>query len=178
MDLRKIYILIISAVAVNSAELYAQPNSLGIVFSLNSAGLSYEHSDNDDSTTELSLNARFDDILNGCQSISGYDASVVWNIKIGESVTSEDNTVRFIAGPGAIVGWGDDYNDVSGLYFGLKGRLGAECSYLNRRITISAYISPVLGGHVTKSGKTAELDLYDNGLIYALIPEIAIKYRF
>ena len=178
MDLRKIYTLIISAIAVTSVELYAQPNSLGVVFSFNSVGLSYEHSDTDDNAIEFSLNARFDDFLNGCQYIDGYDASVVWNIKIGESITSEGNPLKFFAGPGAIIGMGPDYNEISGIYMGVKGRLGAECTYLNRRITISAYISPVMGAHITENGKTAELDLYDNGLIYALIPEISIKYRF
>lgn len=179
MILKRAYTLIASAViAAFSAELIAQPKALGMSFSFNNIGISYEHFGNDGNFAEFSLNAKFSEMFLGRQESHGGDASFTWNVKIGEIITSEGNPLVFFAGPGAVAGWGADFKSIPGIYLGIKGRVGAECSFSRRRVTISAYAAPVLGAHISESEGGIKMDYYKNGLLYSWIPEIGIKYRF
>lgn len=171
--------LIAAAVAATfTTEIYAQPKALGMSFSFNNIGVSYEHFSSDGNFTEFALNAKFSEMFLGRQDNYGGDASFTWNLKIGEIMTSEGNPVTFFAGPGAVVGWGANFKTVPGVYLGIKGRVGAECAFSRRNVTISAYIAPVFGAHVSEAEGSIKMDYYKNGLIYAWIPEIGIKYRF
>ena len=175
----RIYILICVVLFTTSGKvLSGQPKAGGISLSFNNLGVSFEQYETDGNVSEFSLHARFPEVFLGIKDILGCDVSYTWNLKIGEIESSEGNKVCFFAGPGAIVGWGQDYKTASGVYLGMKGRIGAECSYTRHKVTISAYIAPVLGAHVRKTEDSVKMDYYKNGLIYALVPEIGIKYRF
>ena len=177
--MKKIYMLVaLLVMAALPAGLRAQPKALGMSFSFNNIGVSYEHYGSEGSFTEFALNAKFSEMFLGRQDTHGGDASFTWNINLGEFVSSEGNPVTFFAGPGAVIGWGADFKKIPGIYIGIKGRVGAECSFSKRRVTISAYAAPVLGAHIRNEDGSMKMGYYRNGLIYALIPEIGIKYRF
>ena len=107
----------------------------------------------------------------------GVSLSVTWN-QIFSSWELKDGTkMSLFAGPGIAAGYGKDYKTGHGYFFGLKGRAGVECQF-ERRITISACISPILGMHVIPHSEYLSLKYYRNGLLYSLVPEIGIKYRF
>lgn len=179
MKIRSAYLLIAAVLAAGlPAELNAQPKAFGMSFSFNNIGITYEHFGSEGNFTEFALNAKFSEMFLGRQKSHGGDASFTWNMKIGEFISSEGNPVTFFAGPGAVAGWGADFKKIPGIYVGIKGRIGAECSFSRRRVTISAYAAPVLGAHITESDDSIKMDYYRNGLIYSLIPEIGIKYRF
>ena len=102
---------------------------------------------------------------------------VVWNILIRQWTSSEGNALRFFAGPGVAAGYTTEYKSVDGIFFGLKGRMGCECEF-KRNMLISMSISPIIGSHVTMPQGDLSMKYYKNGLIYSLVPEIGIKYRF
>ena len=177
--MKKTYMLIaLLVMAALPAGLRAQPKALGMSFSFNNIGISYEHYGSEGCFAEFALNAKFSEMFLGRQDTHGGDASFTWNIKLWESVSSEGNPVTFFAGPGAVIGWGADFRKIQGIYMGIKGRVGAECSFCRRRVTISAYAAPVLGSHIRNEEGNVKMDYYRNGLVYSLIPEIGIKYRF
>ena len=64
-----------------------------------------------------------------------------------------------------------------GYFFGLKGRIGAECGF-NRNISLSVTLNPVFGSHLILMEEHIEMKYYKNGLINTILPEIGIKYTF
>jgi hypothetical protein len=107
----------------------------------------------------------------------GASASLIWNMVFAEKSSSLGNRISFFAGPGIMVGYVTDMNDIAGGAFGLKGRVGVECSF-KRKVTLSASLSPILGCHITSQNAEVKMKLYKSGLIQAIIPEIGIKYTF
>ena len=57
------------------------------------------------------------------------------------------------------------------------GKIGVECRFI-RRVNLTASISPVIGSHLIYNNGLVTMKWYRNGLYYALVPEIGIKYRF
>jgi len=157
---------------------YAQPKAVGMSFSFNDINISYEHSAPDGSFTEFAIGGRFAEMFLGRRGTPGIEASMTWNLVMSETVSSEDNAIVFFAGPGIAAGWGDDYKTPEGFYFGLKGRVGAECRFEERGVAISAFLSAVAGLHMIILEDSISMRYYRNGILYALIPQISVKYSF
>ena len=157
---------------------YSQPKSAGATFSYTGLGLCYEHDFSEhDSFMEIQLKTELPEYLEGRKGYPGISASVVWNIIIKEWKSSEGNTLRFFAGPGAIAGYGADFKKPDGVFYGLKGRVGGECLF-SRNVQISVSLSPIVGSHIHRHGEHFSMKHYRNGVIYGLVPEIGIKYSF
>lgn len=176
---RLLHIMLVTAgsfMALPSA--HAQPKALGASFSFACSGIVYEHYQKSSSSfLEIALKAQTSEMFAGRSQYPGISSSLTWNIVLKEWLSSEGNPIRIFAGPGVIVGYGKDFEETNGLIFGLKGRVGAECSF-TRNALISLSLSPILGSHVISYPDHNSMKYYKNGLMYSLIPEISIKYRF
>jgi hypothetical protein len=158
---------------------YAQPKSLGASFSLSGIALSYEHTLSDrESFVEISAKSEISGILTSEHVDTGLSGSVTWNVPIKKWKSLNGNRISFFAGPGVICGYGMDIKTSYGPFFGLKGRVGLECAF-DRKVVISAAMSPAIGAHMEiRQDKHVTMKFYKKGLIYGVLPEIGIKYRF
>ncbi len=174
--LKSILAFAVSFLALSAA--HAQPKSLGASFSFSGFGLIYEHSlRNDLSFMEVSLRAESAEGFLGRSAYPGVTVGFTWNMVIKEWLSREGNPIRLFAGPGVIAGYGPDHKTLDGVIIGLKGRFGAECSFA-RNAVISISLAPVIGSHIILKEGTLLMKYYRNGIQYALVPEIGIKYRF
>ena len=172
-------LILICAVSFLSLQhAYSRPKSIGASFSYTGLGITYDYYLNETSSfVELSLKAESADMFADRRTYPGVSTSIIWNIIIKEWLSSEGNKISLFCGPGAMVGYTSDYMEKDGFSFGLKGRLGLECSYM-RNVSISLSISPVIGSHIAGHLDGYSMKYYKNGVMYTLVPEIGIKYRF
>lgn len=174
--LKRVYALILIGCACFSYA-DAQPKSLGTTYSFGGISLSYEHTLSSDSFAEVSLKAEMTEVFMGQRDIPGISASFTWNMNISNWKSANGCDIGLYAGPGLLLGWSPDYGKQNGGIIGLKGRFGAECAF-GRNVTISLYISPVIGTHAVFLEDSINMTYFKYGLAYALMPEIGIKYRF
>ena len=167
---------VISVALLTASVSYAQPKAAGATFSFKGISLSYEHCMND-SFLEASLKAETAETFLYRSECPGISGSLTWNFRIREWISSEGNTITVFAGPGLIAGYGPDFKRQSGLFYGLKGRAGIECDF-ERNVVISLAVSPIIGSHIVFHTDHISMNPYLNGLIYSVLPEIGIKYRF
>ena len=171
-------IMTVIATCLISQSVSAQPKSVGAAFSFTGLSLTYEHDFHlYGAFLEIAMKAEMSEHILERSGHPGISAGVVWNILIRQWTSSEGNALRFFAGPGVAAGYTTEYKSVDGIFFGLKGRMGCECEF-KRNMLISMSISPIIGSHVTMPQGDLSMKYYKNGLIYSLVPEIGIKYRF
>lgn len=154
-----------------------QAKNVGAIFSLNGLAASYEHFIESESFIELSLKAECGDMFFGLSSYPGVSASITWNMIFARKESCNGNEIRMFAGPGMLVGWGNDFLRPPGFILGLKGRVGAECEF-DRNVTVSASLCPVIGTHMKFFEDHVDMRCYRSGLISAVLPVIGIKYTF
>ncbi len=171
----KICILILCTFFLSEA--HAQKKALGATFSYAGVGLSYEHKIDDTSFMDMQLRMETSSMFSGRSNFPGVTASFTWNMIFAESRSRDGEKIIFFAGPGAITGFAGDLKRRGGLIFGLKGRIGGECTF-DRNISISLSVSPVIGVHTGRKGSMVNMLLYKTGLLYGIMPEIGIKYAF
>lgn len=164
--------------AMPLSRLYGQSKSFGATFSFSGFALSYEHDlKRYNSFVEASLKAETAELFLYRTVFPGISGSVTWNIPLKDWISSDGNRIVFFAGPGLVAGYGQDYKMPPGVFFGLKGRVGLECNF-SRRVVISAFLSPILGSHIEYHSEHIIMRTYRNGIIWALSPEVGVKYRF
>lgn len=163
--------------AACSGDLCAQPKAISTIWSFSGIGLGYEHHMADNSFIQAEIKSELTEVFVNRKGRVGATASFTWNLVFAQLMSGNGNTVRFYAGPGAIAGMAADRKTSAGCTFGIKGRIGAECTF-DRHICLSAGIAPVLGMHTSMKDDVFNMRLYRNGLIYGLLPEISIKYAF
>ena len=171
---------ILSVVVLFSALLssYAQPRTLGASFSYTGISVNYEHAlPKDASFLEAGIKMHMSEMNADRASYPGVSASLTWNSILKQWKSSQGNTISFFAGPGATIGYEKDHKTAEGVFLGIKGRAGIECTF-SRKIIISANIAPVIGSHIVYDNGLMSMKYYKNGLLYALVPEVSIKYAF
>lgn len=174
----RLLFVVMSAFLVPHTATSAQPKSFGATFSFTGFALSYEHQLSDmGSFIETSLKAEMSEVFLYRTGTPGISGSVTWNFPLKEWKSNEGNMMTLIAGPGLAVGYSNDYKLPHGAFFGLKGKIGIECNFA-RNVVISACFSPVIGSHILFYRDHLTMRHYRNGLIYSLVPDIGIKYRF
>ena len=156
---------------------YAQPKSIGTAYSFSGICVSYEHSAKGDSFIEAEIKAELSEVFVNRTDTPGASASFTWNYIFRKWTSAEGNTVHMYAGPGITAGICNDFKKPSGIFIGLKGRIGTECSFNSSNIIISACLSPVIGTHMTLDD-VHEMRYYRNGLLSSIMPEIGIRYMF
>ena len=97
-----------------------QAKNVGATFSLNGLAASYEHFIEPESFIELSLKAECGDMFFGLSSYPGASASITWNMIFARKESCNGNEIRMFAGPGMLVGWGNDFLRPPGFILGLK----------------------------------------------------------
>ena len=123
---------------MSSSVSYARPKSLGATFSFTGFALSYEHElERYNSFIEASLKAETAELFLYRADLPGVSGTVTWNIKVKEWLSAEGNRLTFFAGPGIIAGYGYDYKMPQGVFFGLKGRIGIECSFYRNGVNFA-----------------------------------------
>lgn len=155
----------------------AQPRSSGLTFSYSGIGISYQHDIDGENFAEIQLRAETTETFNGNADMPGVSASFTWNMILSGFTSRNGNRVEIFAGPGIIAGASYDMKRPLGCFFGLKGKIGGECTF-SRKIAVSLSIAPVIGVHFGKEYQTMNMHLYRNGLLYAIMPEIGIRYAF
>lgn len=175
-DERKILMLTAFSLIL-MGECFAQPKSIGATFSISGISVSYEHYTDSDSFMDLSLKAECGDLFLGKAAYPGISAAFTWNLIFARMLSRNGNEVRFYAGPGMVAGWANDLYKPEGVIFGLKGRIGAECSF-SRNITLSASVAPVIGTHMLIGEDFVDMRYYRMGLLSVIMPEIGIRYTF
>lgn len=163
--------------AACSVDLCAQPKAISTIWSFSGIGLGYEHHMSDNNFIQAEMKSELTEVFINRKGRVGVTASFTWNLVFARLTSGNGNTVRFYAGPGAIAGMAVDRKTSAGGVFGIKGRIGAECTF-DRHICLSAGLAPVLGMHTSKKNDVLNMRLYRNGLIYGLLPEVSIKYAF
>ena len=166
---------LVSAIVISHAA-QGQPKAVGANFSFTGIGITYEHF-LEDKFIEVSLKSETSEMFLYRSEVPGVSASATWNFTLKEWLSSNGNRMSLYAGTGIIGGYGCDFNSTDGIFCGLKGRAGIECSF-SRNIILSASISPVIGAHLKYDALYLTMKPYWNGLIYSLLPEIGIKYGF
>lgn len=173
----KKWIFIISLI-LTATSAWGQPKAISTIWSFDGIGVGYEHFTSDSEFIQVDIKGETNDIFIKTRWIPAATASFTFNMTFAERTSRNGNTVCFFAGPGAVGGWGKDNNGMNGAIFGIKGRLGAECRFAKRHITVSASIAPELGMHISMKDETSYMRLYRYGLLHSITPEIGIKYAF
>lgn len=179
MYLRFLFIITLVVAAMTlAAPVSAQPKAVGGTLSYSGFSITYEHTLTDGrSFVEAAVKAETGEMSAGRSQLPGLTLSATWNTVLKEWDTSEDNQLTLFAGPGVTLGYVPDWKSPMGTVVGLRGKLGVECSF-KRNIIISASINPVVGCHAVYTPRNITLKFYKNGVIYDMIPEIGVKYRF
>ncbi len=158
-------------------EIHAQKKSIGSSFSYAGVGLVYEHGIDAGSFAEIQLRMETSSVFARHDRLPGVSASFTWNMVFAETESRDGNKVVFFAGPGVMAGIAEDIGRGAGLMFGLKGRIGGECTF-RRNVSVSLGVSPVIGVHLSRNGGMVNMLLYRTGLLYGIMPEVGIKYAF
>lgn len=158
-------------------DLSAQPKAVSSIWSFSGIGVGYEYRIDDRSFGQIDLRTEMSEVFRGIGGVTGVAASFTWNMIFADIESGNGNMINLFSGPGAVIGWAQDYGDSPGGIFGLKGRIGAECVF-ERRIAVSICLSPILGMHVSRKNDVVSMRLYRNGLMSGLFPEVGIKYAF
>ncbi len=162
---------------LSMSEAHAQKKAVGTTFSYAGVGLVYEHHTDDQSFMDIQLRMETSSTLENRRNSPGVSASFTWNMVFAEAIARDGNRLTFFAGPGAMIGYGDDIKAPNGLIIGMKGRIGGECTF-KRKISISLSVSPVIGLHMSARNSMMNMLLYKTGLLYGIMPEAGIKYAF
>ena len=178
METNNLKLLLLTALSlIMMGECLAQPKSIGAAFSVSGIRLAYEQYTDSDSFIDLSLKAECGDMFFGRGVWPGATASFAWNMIFSRYQSRNGNEIRLYAGPGLNIGWTNDLLRPHGLTFGLKGNLGIECEF-DRKVTISASISPVIGTHMVFHEDFIDMRYYRMGLMGLIMPEAGIRYTF
>ena len=170
-------ILLPFAVLIYMGAAHAQPRALGADFSFSGVSLVYEHSMNDECFLNFSLKSELPEVMMNRTDNPGISASVTSNFILASWKSRNDNDISVFFGPGISIGSTYDIKEDLGWFFGLKGRGGVECIF-SRNVIISVALSPVIGAHLILLEDSLKMQYYKYGLLYSIMPEIGIKYRF
>lgn len=175
---RNILIPLIMACLLSTAALKAQPKAISSLWSFSGIGIGYEHNLKDNSFIQFSIKTHLVRPFEDLSWTPDATLDFSWNMIFRQFRTSHGSDIFLFAGPGGMIGWTDDLKTPYGAVFGVKGRLGAECHF-TRQVSIAMSIAPVIGMHLSVNREgDYNMRTYRNGLIYDLLPELGIKYRF
>jgi len=158
-------------------DLFAQPKTIGMSFSFSGIGIEYSHSTDKDSFVEAQIKSEAAYVFCSLERYPGFSASAFWNMIFARRISRNGNEIRIYAGPGITAGFNKDMLASKGLIFGIRGKIGAECSF-PRGVAIKLCITPMIGVHLAPQGSMLTMKMYRTGLLYTLMPEIAICYPF
>ncbi|MEE0235104.1 MAG: hypothetical protein UD961_02950 [Bacteroidales bacterium] len=167
----------ITLTALFLSEIFAQNRSLGGTFSYAGTGVDYLHFSDSRHFAQYQLRLETSSFFWSDEGKLGISATAFWNTVFAQIESRNGNIVRFYAGPGISVGYSEDIRNLSGIVVGLKGSIGAECSF-SRGVSLTLGISPMLGGHFRRKDGMVNMRLYRYGLCYGLMPEAGIRYIF
>lgn len=157
---------------------HAQKKAIGTCYSFSGIGIMYEHRLTEDCFITADLRTELGEVFMERTDVPGISASVIANFIISSWKSSNGNDLYFYAGPGMAIGSANDFHSDHGYFFGLKGRIGVECLFTSRNISISASLCPILGSHMSISDESIIMSQYVNGIINTILPEIGVKYIF
>lgn len=146
-------------------------------YSYNGVSIIYSNNVSDNYFTEFQLQSELGEVFMNRTDIPGISASFTWNYPLRSWKSEDGNAIRIYAGTGAVAGYGNDLRKNAGLFFGLKGKIAADC-FFKRNVRISISLSPILGCHMVNDGEYMRLEYYRNGLLNSLTPEIGVCYTF
>lgn len=143
------------------------------------SGLVFYFSHTDGSYGELRVNADFERVLRGHESVPGVQAQYWYKMPLTTLKVSDGFRIRPTAGPGVSLGYVRDYGKDMGLMAALGGNLGLEFIFPASPLSLYAGFSAEAGAHIVLRGNHENrITWYTNGLRRAWQPEIAFRYRF
>lgn len=168
-------ILLLTA-AASSQMVFAEPRSVGGVFSFSGINLSYQHVKSESSFYEFNAGIDFEGILGGDALYPGIRAGFTYNF-IFFSHTFDSGTLSTYAGIGFAAGYLRDRDMSTGPMAGLQGKIGLEYRF-HVPVILSLDFSPVLGLHLDSREMNSSLNMYMGGLLRAYYPRLGIRYCF
>lgn len=174
----KRFMTILVAIFMTMISGYAQNKAIGTTFSFSGIGIMYEHLISDECFITADIRTELGEVFMERTDTPGLSASVIANFIITSWKSSNGNDLILYAGPGMTVGSANDFHISRGYFFGLKGRVGIECLFKSKNISISASLCPIIGSHMVISDDSIRMRQYVNGIINSIMPEIGVKYMF
>ena len=174
-SIKIICVILTMSLFLNAAD--AQTRSFGTTFSYGGSGFIYEQQADDGDFWGVQLRAETTSMFSSRSYFPGISASFMWNIVFATVESRNGNMIRFFAGPGVSAGHSHDVMRGKGFFFGIKGRVGGECTF-SRNIAVSLSLSPVLGAHFDRRDGMVSMLLFRSGILYGIMPEVGLKYVF
>lgn len=171
------HIAVAAVLLCTGAVSFAGPRGIGGTFSPASSGISYVHNLNGDIFYELSVEADYAANVFRHQGSPGAKARFSYNCILLEREFAE-SCLRLYGGAGAMLGYLTEcFRSTRGVCGGLTGTFGAELAF-RMPVSLTLDISPCLGFMLHRSPQGINMDFYVDGVTYALLPRIGIRYCF
>lgn len=156
----------------------AVPRGVGATFSPASSGIIYQHGLTSSTFYELSLEADYLRSVFREPSVPGVKLAYNYCIVFSQK-EYEDGHLHFYGGAGAMAGWVHDwFRSSTGLVGGLTGTIGMEFVF-RQPVCISLSMTPCVGFQFAgKDNEQISMKLYIDGVTWAFMPKLSIKYCF
>lgn len=155
---------------------YAQPRSLGGVFSYPGIEVSYQQSKTNTIFFEINAGITTDSIIQGTGITPGVKASFTYNFLLwGHPFDS--GILSTYAGVGVSAGFMNQGYPLSSILAGLCGRIGLEYRF-KVPVILSVDLLPLLGLQIDTKDENSRLDMYKDGITKAYYPRVGIRYCF
>lgn len=156
---------------------FAGPRGIGASFSPVSSGISYVHNLKGDIFYELSVETDYASKVFRQSGAPGAKARFSYNCIFLEREYTE-SALKLYGGAGAMLGYLTEcFHSTRGVCGGLTGTFGAELTF-SVPVSLTLDISPCLGFMLHRSQFGINMDFYLDGITYALLPRLGIRYCF
>lgn len=168
-------ILLLLAVLPSKAQDFGF--SAGGTFSPKACGLSLAWG-RADGFYEVRLSADLNNVLGGDSSRPGVRADWFYDFIISRWQAKEGLAIYLYSGPGAMIGYVDDYEKGRGVAASVSANIGFLFKF-SGNISINAGFSGNMGFHLTMTDSHhSKMTFYKAGAFGTVFPEIGIRYCF
>ncbi len=161
--------------AVSSAGSIFAQSHVGTAFSLDRSGVTFGSAVSGDAFWDIFIGADYGGSVLGQEGRPGAAATFSYNF-ILRSWRHSGGSSFLYAGPGVALGYVHDKGQPYGLMGGISGILGYEYEFAVP-VSVGIGIRPTFGVHMGSSGGGMLMDIYRNGLVWALSPQVSLRYR-
>ena len=168
----------VSILLMTDAGVVAQNRSVGGNFAYNEFSAMLRMPLEEKQSVRISANLDMSGVIPGDYLFPGVSANVAYLYEFAGITFPSGESMGFLAGPGAGVGYVRDTSGAYGAIVSLTGCIGFEYVFMVP-VSISLTLEPCIGLHLSRDRfGYLSMGFYKAGLIYSLLPHLGIKYRF
>ncbi len=174
-----IAVFVLAAVfAATGTDTAAREKTVGMSLAYNEFSATFTMPVKDRETIMISANLDMSGVIPGDCLFPGVSANVAYLYEFAGITFPSGESMGFLAGPGAGVGYVRDTSGAYGAMVSLTGCIGFEYVFMVP-VSISLTLEPCIGLHLSRDRfGYLSMGFYKAGLIYSLLPHLGIKYRF